>query len=154
MSHPRGHALGIFAVALALGCRADASATDEDSKQEVAADTAAAEPTEPAEDPRLVDLENRKFPLLVWSAHVVDQEYFDKARLEPKEQLLSAVTFLGLHTPEFFAELDGDALVVKVRARTERFEIGDIETLDAAVDRLEEILDFTQSVLDLEEEPL
>ena len=109
----------------------------------------------PGDDP-LADLEERAFPLLVWSAYRVEQEYFDKTRFDPRGQLLSATEFLGLYTPEFFASVDeaDDALTVKVRSRTASFALDDVTTLQAATDRLEEVLVFTQEVLDLEPEPL
>ncbi len=141
-----------LALALVFGCKADASAPTEDSN-----DPSQLEPAKTdagGVHPRLLDLESRAFPLLVWAAHQVDQEYFDKQRFDPREQLVSATTFIGLQTPEFFAELDGDDLVVRVRAKAERFAVGEVTTLDHATDKLEEILVFTQSVLDLEEEPL
>src|SRR5690606_17701402 len=105
---------------------------------------------------RLEDLESRAFPLLVWSAHLVEQEYFDKARFDPPGQLLAALTTVGLHTPEFFAEPDsaGGTVRVRVRSAEAAFSIEGLETLGHAADRLEEILEFTQSVLDLETEPL
>jgi carboxyl-terminal processing protease len=142
-----------LSVALVAGCRADASSPTPHS-EEAAAEVAEAKPDVGDVHPRLADLESRTFPLLVWAAHQVDQEYFDKQRFDPREQLLSATTFIGLQTPEFFAEASGDELVVTVRARTERFSTAELTTLDQAVDRLEEVLVFTQSVLDLEEEPL
>ena len=61
----------------------------------------------------LADLERRAFPLLVWSAHTVDKEYFDRERFDPRGQLLSALTNLGLHTPEFFAAPSSDGTTVK-----------------------------------------
>ena len=107
-------------------------------------------------DERLADLEDRAFPLLIWSAYRVEQEYFDKERFDPRQQVVSAARFLGLHTPEFFAELDGEGLElrVKVRARSANFPLADVTSMDAAADRLEEILVFTQEVLDLDPEPL
>lgn len=134
------------------GCRDrnDAPATAADSREAAESDGAVA-----PEDP-LADLEERAFPLLVWSAHRVEQEYFDKQRFDPREQLRSAVRFLGLHTPEFFAEAGPgqDQLTVKVRSRSATFDLHDVESLQQAADRLEEILVFTQDVLDLDPEPL
>ncbi|MEM7152775.1 MAG: MXAN_5808 family serine peptidase [Myxococcota bacterium] len=140
----------IVPLMLVVGCN-DAPARTPHS---TSADRDAGE-TAPAEDP-LADLEERAFPLLVWSAYRVEQEYFDTARFDPRVQLLSATEFLGLHTPEFFAELDADGqeLRVKVRSRTANFGLADVHTLRQAGDRLEEILVFTQEVLDLEAEPL
>ncbi|MEM9462459.1 MAG: MXAN_5808 family serine peptidase [Myxococcota bacterium] len=132
---------------LAVGCK------------DAPAQTGHSEVTKPdvglGDDP-LADLEERAFPLLVWSAYRVEQEYFDKTRFDPRGQLLSATEFLGLYTPEFFAEVDQahDALTVKVRARTASFSLDDVTTLRAAADRLEQVLVFTQEVLDLEPEPL
>ncbi len=133
---------------LAIGCK-DAPPPAEDSTPASKTDVGEGED-------RLADLEDRAFPLLVWSAYRVEQEYFDKGRFDPRGQLLSATEFLGLYTPEFFAEVDEerDELTVKVRARTSTFPLADVTTLRAATDRLEEVLVFAQEVLDLEEEPL
>ncbi len=139
---------------LVVGCRdrGDAATTAGDSK--IVADSGADGETS-VDDP-LADLEERAFPLLVWSAYRVEQEYFDKERFDPRAQLLWAVQFLGLHTPEFFAEpsASGDELTIKVRARTASFRLDDLTSLRGAADRLEEILVFTQEVLDLDAEPL
>lgn len=150
---------GLRRVGLALlvvaGCRSDAAEPPGSSKEVATAETSASEArAEDEVDPRLADLENRSFPLLVWAAHVVAQEYFDKDRFDPRAQLVSAGTFLGLQTPEFFSEVDGDDLVVKVRSETRRFSMAELSTIDDAADRLEEVLEFTQSVLALDDEPL
>ncbi len=108
-----------------------------------------------AED-RLADLESRAFPLLVWAMVRVELEYFDPERFDPRGQLASAMHFLGLYTPEFFAEVDDDGakLTVTVRSRTTSWPLDDVVTLADATDRLEEILVFTQDVLALEPEAL
>jgi carboxyl-terminal processing protease len=137
-----------------LGCkRSDASENAVDSRVEEKTDAPSSAGEE--EDP-LADLERRAFPLLVWSAHTVDKEYFDRERFDPRGQLLSALTNLGLHTPEFFAEPSSDGTTVKVRVRAseETFRLDDIDSLGTAADRLEEILVFAQNILDLEAEPL
>lgn len=133
---------------LAVGCK-DAQPPAKDSSPATKSDVGQ------GEDP-LADLEERAFPLLVWASFRVEQEYFDKERFDPRGQLMSAMEFLGLYTPEFFAEVDEarDELHVKVRARTATFPLSDVTTLRAATDRLEEVLVFAQEVLDLEEEPL
>ena len=102
------------------------------------------------------DLAKRSFPLLVWAAHTVDKEYFDKSRIAPREQLVYATKILGLHTPEFFARVDprGDVVHVEVRSATESFSLVDIDSLGAAADRLEEILEFSQRILDLDADRL
>lgn len=135
---------------LALACN-DAPKGDGHSKPDVPGAAQGA----PADDP-LADLESRAFPLLVWSAYRVEQEYFDTERFDARAQLLSATQMLGLHTPEFFAQLDGDGntVQVKVRSATASFDLADLQTIRDAADRLEEILVFTQEVLDLEEETL
>ena len=136
-----------------LGCnRSDASENAVDSKVEEKTDASA----DVAEEDPLADLERRAFPLLVWSAHTVDKEYFDRERFDPRGQLLSALTNLGLHTPEFFAEPSSDGTTVKVRVRAseETFRLDDVDSLGTAADRLEEILVFAQNILDLEAEPL
>ena len=136
-----------------VGCnRSDASETAVDSKAEEKTDAQAPG----LQDDPLADLEQRAFPLLVWSAHTVDKEYFDRERFDPRGQLLSALTNLGLHTPEIFAEpsSDGATVNVRVRASEERFRLDDVDSLGRAADRLEEILVFAQGILDLEDEPL
>ena len=99
------------------------------------------------------DLERAAFPVLVWSAWAVEQEYFDPSRFSPAEQVVWGARFLGLHTPEFFAEPTDDLLQVnvKVRAATKAFDLRGLSTLSAAAARLEDILEFTQSVLKLDE---
>ncbi|MBX7079668.1 MAG: PDZ domain-containing protein [Nannocystaceae bacterium] len=135
-------------VALALGCgRTDASAPVEDSKP------AAQDDAEP-EAPQPPDLSQHAFPLLVWSAFEVEQDYFDKSRLDPRGQLVAAAEALGLHTPEFFAEVAGDTLKVRVRSATAEFALGDLGSVTGAAIRLEQVLEFAQGVLDLEPEAL
>ncbi|MEX1362321.1 MAG: MXAN_5808 family serine peptidase [Nannocystaceae bacterium] len=144
-----GRRLVVLSLLLA-GCRdAPAQTPHSAPKDETARESA------PAVD-RLADLEDRAFPLLIWSAYRVDQEYFDKERFDPRQQVISAARFLGLHTPEFFAELEGDGrrLRIKVRSRSATFELDDVVSMDSAADRLEEILVFAQEVLDLDTEPL
>jgi len=151
---PARRCLALLSLLALLGCRdrTDASGTSSDSN--VVAETGTDDGA-PADD-ALADLEERAFPLLVWSAYRVEQEYFDKERFDPRAQLSSAVQFLGLHTPEFFGEVNatGDEVLVTVRSRTATFPLSDVTTLRAAADRLEEILVFTQEVLDLDDEPL
>ena len=144
-------ALGLL---LLCSCsRSDASGTAGDSKAEEKADGAEAGG---AEENPLADLERRDFPLLLWAAHTVDKEYFDRQRFDAKGQLLSSLKNLGLHTPEFFAEPseDGRSVTVRVRASEEEFRLDDVDSLGTAADRLEEILVFAQNVLSLDVEPL
>jgi len=130
---------------ITLGCgRSQASPQDE----------LAAEATEVAAKDPLADLEIRAFPLLIWSAYHVEQEYFDKARFDPAGQLAGAAAGMGKHTPEVFAEVRKDVLHVRVGAATSEFRLDDLPTLAAAADRLEQVLVFAQGVLALEPEPL
>jgi carboxyl-terminal processing protease len=99
-------------------------------------------------------LDERSFPLLIWSAHVVRVDYFDKQRFDPKGQLAVAMDYIGLHTPEFFGKRVADELEVTVRSQTERYSLEGVDNLDAAADVMEKVLTFTAEVLSLEGEPL
>ena len=112
---------------------------------------AASEPAEEAEpDLRaLLRLDERSFPLTVWAAYIIQSEYFDKQRLDPRGQLVSALRYLGLHTPEFFAALVGDQAIVTVGGTRKEFALTGMADLQAAGDRLEQILGFTQAELGL-----
>lgn len=136
----------LLAVTLA-GCRGDAAQTEASKKE---AQTASE--TSDGEGPTVTppDLSQHAFPLLVWSAFEVDNDYFDRTRIDPRGQLVAAARALGEHTPEFFAEVTADTLKVRVRSSVEEFTISDVTTLVGAATRLEEVLTFTQSVLDLE----
>jgi len=98
-------------------------------------------------------LDERSFPLLIWAAHVVREDYFDKQRFDPKGQLAVALDLIGLQTPEFFGKREGDELEVTVRALTKRFPLAAVRHLDSAADTLEQVLEFTAEVLSLEDEP-
>ncbi len=95
-------------------------------------------------------LDQRRFPLTVWAAYIIQDEYFDKRRLDPRGQLVSALTYLGLHTPEFFASVAGDQATVTVGDAHKDFSLAGLDDLMVAADRLEEILAFTQAQLALE----
>lgn len=118
------------------------------------------EPTPEVERPtaeQLVErlrLEERSFPLLIWSVAMVEQDYFDKNRFDPRGQIASAADQLGLRTPEFFAEVVGEQLKVTVRARTQDFPLTEVHDLATAADLLERVLEFSAEVLALEDEPL
>ncbi len=141
---------------LAAGCRGKAEGSQ--------AEGAVWEPVQPeVEDPKRqaqedmfgeLRLDERSFPLLIWAAHVVREDYFDKDRFDPKGQLATALDFIGLYTPEFFGERQGDELTITVRARTERFSMAKVDNLDAAADVMEKILEFASQTLSLEGEPL
>lgn len=99
-----------------------------------------------------LQLDRRRFPLTVWTAHVVQAEYFDKDRLDPREQFSEALRHLGLQTPEFFATLSGDAATVTVADYRREFSLADLPDLPAVADRLEEVLAFVQESLHLDAE--
>ncbi|MEM6290727.1 MAG: MXAN_5808 family serine peptidase [Myxococcota bacterium] len=142
-------ALGLLLVTAACN-RTDDSSPAQDSRKSEAASTGAESPPPPP------DLADRAFPLLAWSVHMLQSEYFDSTRFEPTAQLVAALDALGMHTPEFFAErtADGTAVAVRVRAAKTTFSLDDLETLDAAARRLEEVLVYAQTHLDLDPEPL
>lgn len=148
----RSAVLGVSALFLVWGCRGNAPDTRQHSKSDVGKE---AGPEADADLDPLEGLENRAFPLLIWAARVVETDYFDAGRFDPRQQLLAATTLLGLHTPEFFAEVieSGRTLKVTVRSRTAEFSLDELGGLSGAATRLEEILVFAQDVLDLETEP-
>lgn len=152
----RWAAVGVFALfvcVIALGCKSNAQDDASDSKPAEKKEDESSPPPVPL-DPE-EGLEERAFPLLIWAARVVEADYFDASRFDPKQQLLSATTLLGLHTPEFFAEVvGGNRLKVTVRSKSAEFSLDELSGLTVAADRLEEILVFSQDVLGLEEEPL
>ena len=118
---------------------------------------AAARPAEEAAAPELdvaarLQLDRRRFPLTVWAAYVVQQEYFDKERINPREQFAEALRHLGLNTPEFFAAVVGDAATVTVADFRREFSLTELTDLPSVADRLEEVLAFVQESLRLDAE--
>lgn len=143
MVRPRRLA-AVLALGLLPGC--PAKTPDEPAAGPIeAADQEADEPDLKV----LLRLDERRFPLLVWAAYVVQKEYFDKARLDPREQLEASLRQLGLHTPEFFATLAGDTATVTVREFRRDFPVGGLADLSAVADRLEDVLAFVQESLKL-----
>ncbi len=143
---------GVLGLLFVLGAcnRTDVpSSTEDSSRSDAASGGSEANPAEP-------DLAGRAFPLLAWAVHTLDKEYFDRNRFEPRVQLRSALDGLGLHTPEFFAEMaeGGDVVRVRVRSSSTQFRVDDLETLDDAARRLEDVLVYAQTVLDLDPEAL
>ncbi len=137
----------LAALALVVCGRGDAQTLAE-------ASTAVNPAVEAPDEPQLPDLADHPFPLLVWSAFEVERDYFDKSRLDPRAQLVSATAAIGRQTPEFFAEVVGDELRVRVRSSNAEFSLADVTTLIGAAIRLEDILGFSQSILDLEPQAL
>jgi carboxyl-terminal processing protease len=99
-----------------------------------------------------LQLDQRRFPLTVWTAYVVQAEYFDKGRFDPREQFAEALRNLGAHTPEFFASVAGDTATVTVADFQREFSLAGLTNLPAVADRLEEVLAFVQESLRLDAE--
>lgn len=99
-----------------------------------------------------LQLDSRRFPLTVWTAHVVHSDYFDKDRIDPREQFTEALRHLGLHTPEFFAAIAGDTATVTVADFRREFSLAGLPDLPAVADRLEDVLAFVQECLRLDAE--
>src|SRR5690606_3153528 len=72
-------AAGLVASILLSACPA------KDPSQAVPAVRATADEVE-VDLAKQLQLDRRRFPLTVWAAHVVQAEYFDKGRLDPREQ--------------------------------------------------------------------
>ncbi|MCA9661814.1 MAG: PDZ domain-containing protein, partial [Myxococcales bacterium] len=94
-------------------------------------------------------LEGRTFPLLLWSAYSVQQEYFDADRFDGREQLDWALHELGLRFPELFAELDGNTVKITVGEASETIPFGELGTPLVAAEVLEKVLLFARDNLEL-----
>ncbi|MCA9718194.1 MAG: PDZ domain-containing protein [Myxococcales bacterium] len=130
--------------------RQDAPTEVEDSKQapEQTPLRGLVTPEEEAALDEALSLNTRPFPLLAWTAYRVEREYFAAERFAPRDQLLAALTGLGLHRPEFFAkELPGDRVEVTVGSDAREFSLAGLDGVQAAAARLEEILVFTKDSL-------
>lgn len=153
-----GLSLGLC-VPLSVGVLGAGGCGKSDSSKDAAASKGEEKPTEAGgedggEGIDGLDLDNRQFPLLVWATYMASQDYYDPSRFDPRGQLASAADTLGLHTPEFFGEVQGDSLEVRVGAATKSFDLAGLETISDAGDLLEEVLVFVQAQLSLEDEPL
>ncbi|MFV8750307.1 MXAN_5808 family serine peptidase [Nannocystaceae bacterium ST9] len=158
LTRPSLLSAGLLALMLVAGCRGKQAEGAQESGEVEA--TPEGETTKASERPtseELVErlhLETRSFPLLIWSVAMVEQDYFDARRFDPRGQLATAADQLGLHTPEFFAEIVGEQLKVTVRSRSQEFPLAEVHDLATAADLLERVLVFTAEVLSLEDEPL
>ena len=142
-------AVGFFLCGLlfASACnRSDASVPVQDSDETKEAAKGAETPPP--------DLADRAFPLLAWAVHLVRTEYFDPDRFDAAVQLRSSLDAIGRQTPEFFAEVQGDTVSLRVRGAKSSFPVGDVKTLDDAARVLESMLVFAQAELALEPEDL
>lgn len=140
-------------LSLCLGCLVLSACGSPPDEPAARGETTKADPEtapEPEQNLRVrLGLDQRSFPLTVWAAYVIQTEYFDKTRIDPRVQLVSSLTYLGLHTPEFFASVTGDQAIVTVGAARKEFSLAGLGDLMAAADRLEEILGFAQAELKL-----
>jgi carboxyl-terminal processing protease len=118
--------------------------------------SASTEPVAESEEQLLaaMRLQERDFPLLVWSAYRVSLDYYDPTRFDAPTQIESALEFMGLHTPEFLARVEGGAIEVTIGAEKRRFELGSPRGVRDAVEVLEPILVFARDTLDLSGEPV
>lgn len=136
---------------LAACAKNDAPTPDQDSKTDEKSGADAGDADEGIDG---LGLDDREFPLLVWAAYIVSKDYYDPSRFDPKGQLEAAADALGLHTPEFFGSVEGDALEVRVANAEQSFSLAKVSDVREAGDVLEKVLSFTQAQLSLEEEPL
>ncbi len=114
-------------------------------------------PPKPENIDAVLDLNNRQFPLLTWSSYVVTRDYVNRDRLDPTEQLWTALTELGRHRPAFFATANADnqlSFTVTVGSATKQFQVDKLDDLMATSDLLSEVLVFTRETLNLEGTPL
>lgn len=137
-------------VSLSLGWLATCGSPSEDPGAAKPATTVPELAADSEPDLRVrLGLDQHSFPLTIWATYVIQTEYFDKTRIDPRVQLVSALTYLGLHTPEFFASVTDDHATVTVGDVRKDFSLTGLGDLMAAAERLEEILRFTQSELKL-----
>jgi len=130
----------VWLCGLPLACSSDAPTPAADSPRAEAKDAKA--------DLEAL-LEGRAFPLLVWAAYIVQDEYYDKTRLDGREQLRWALHDLSLKVPEVFAELAEDRVEVTVGEAKESFPVGTLSGPLAAADVLEKVLIFAKGHLEL-----
>ncbi len=143
--------LGLLAVAVVgLGCSRTAPIAAGDATKEERASSR--ESGSEFEDP--LELAERSYPLLIWAAHLISKDYYDKSRIRPRRQLDSALEEIGSRFPEFFGERRGDSAVVTVRSARKDFSLGSIKDLKGMADLLERILDFAGATIGLEGEAL
>ncbi len=97
-------------------------------------------------------LDRSEFPLLLWAAYSVQEEYFDKSRFDGREQLSWALHDLSLRFPELFAELVGERIEITVGEASESFSVGELGSPLVVAGVLEQVLVFAKAHLDLEDE--
>ena len=97
-------------------------------------------------------LERSEFPLLLWAAYSVQEEYFDKSRFDGREQLSWALHDLSLRFPELFAKLVGERIEITVGEASESFSVGELGSPLVVAGVLEQVLIFAKAHLDLEDE--
>jgi carboxyl-terminal processing protease len=127
------------------------TAADAVAQRDAAA--AVAETPTPSLEERL-KLDSRPFPLLTWSAYLIDVDYYDRARFDLRRQLESTLRALESHAPEISGVLEANSLVMTVEAERRRIEFSPPTTTVEASDVVATALSFAQEVLNLPEEEL
>ena len=151
----------LFAISLVvLGCGDGAkgsrlaggeAATATQGTGDVAA-LVAATPT-PSLEQRL-KLDDRPFPLLTWSAYLIDVDYYDRGRFDLRRQLESTLRALEEHAPEVSGALDENSIDMTVEAARRRIDFSPPTTMVEASDVVASVLGFAQEVLSLPDEDL
>ncbi|MGB1700220.1 MAG: hypothetical protein ACPHRO_09720, partial [Nannocystaceae bacterium] len=144
-------------LAMALGCSggserlpdgdATAGTGDRDATARIA------ETPTPTMEERL-NLDARPFPLLTWSAYMIDVDYYDRSRFQLRREVESALRALEEAAPEISAALKSDHVALSVEGREQRVEVGALETTVDASDVVAAVLGFAQEVLRLPDEDL
>ncbi|TPV93890.1 MAG: PDZ domain-containing protein [Myxococcales bacterium FL481] len=96
-----------------------------------------------------VDLEGRAFPLVIASALVVEEGYFDRGRFAPRRQLASALESLGMQEPAFFGAIEGQTMTTRAGRVSHDFALSTDLDLREAADTLESVLVFCRDALSL-----
>lgn len=95
-------------------------ATDKPARPESPSDAEADEPDLRA----LLRLDERSFPLTVWAAYIIQNEYFDKERLDPRVQLVWRRPILACTRPNLLLVPAGDQATITVGSARQEFSRG------------------------------
>ena len=104
----------------------------------------------PEEIEKWMDLENRQFPLLIWSAQTVQSDYHAPEKFDLELQLDAALDSISRDVPEFFHERKGDAVLVKVGSKSQSFKWPKELSFRDGAAWLEPVLVFVRDELGLE----
>jgi carboxyl-terminal processing protease len=108
----------------------------------------------PEEIEAWMHLDTREFPLLIWSAQVVQSDYHATDRFDLDRQVQAALDSLAREVPEFFAERKGDKVQVRVGGKSREFDWPRGLSFRDGAAWLEPVLAFTRDQLKLEGEAL